>query len=227
MSDNFSLYATTSSLHEGGGRSPVILIRPIVPLLLGVILLVNFGTTTNPQELLASNQERPTLAESLPLAPLFAPEVLRWRPSIIIWAEEWGLDPNLVATIMQIESCGDPAALSGSGAIGLFQVMPYHFEDGENAYQPETNAARGLSYLHLALDTYNGDYSLAFAAYNGGISGASKDPLLWSSEMIRYVYWGANIYRDASQGKSQSPYLVEWLNSGGATLCGQAREYLG
>jgi soluble lytic murein transglycosylase-like protein len=111
--------------------------------------------------------------------------------------------------------------------MGLFQVMPYHFEDGENAYLPETNAARGLAYLQLALDTYDGDYSLAFAAYNGGISNAGKNHTLWSAEMIRYVYWGENIYRDASQGRSHSRYLEEWLSSGGASLCGQARQHLG
>ena len=39
------------------------------------------------------------------------------------------LDPDIIATIIQIESCGNPAARSTAGAQGLFQVMPFHFEE--------------------------------------------------------------------------------------------------
>lgn len=190
------------------------------------MFLMIFGNTTNPQDLLSYKQEIPALSEFGPLSPLFTPEVLHWQPSIIMWAEEWGLDPNLVATVMQIESCGDPNALSGSGAIGLFQVMPYHFDDNDNAYLPETNAARGLAYLQLALMTYDGDYSLALAAYNGGITGVARPQTLWPAETVRYQYWGENIYRDASQGMMSSPFLEEWLSSGGDNLCGRASQYL-
>jgi hypothetical protein len=226
MSDNYAISPKASSLLQGGGRSSGILTPPLVPLLAGVLLLVIFGNTTNPQDLLVPKQENPTPPENGVLSQLFTPEVLHWQPSIILWAQEFGLDPNLVATVMQIESCGDPKALSGSGAMGLFQVMPYHFEVGENTYLPDTNAARGLAYLQLAWNTYKGDYSLAFAAYNGGISNAAKSQNLWSAEMNRYVYWGENIYQDASQGKTHSLYLEEWLGSGGERLCGQAHQRL-
>jgi len=226
MSDNYTISQKASSLLSGGGRSSGILITPLVPLLTGVLLLVIFGNTTNPQDLLVSKQGNPALSENGGLSQLFTPEVLHWQPKIILWAQEFGLDPNLVATVMQIESCGDPSALSHSGAMGLFQVMPYHFEAGENPYLPDTNAVRGLAYLQLALDTYDGDYSLSLAAYNGGISNAAKNQNLWSAEMNRYVYWGENIYQDASQGKSHSLYLDEWLGSGGARLCGLARQHL-
>ena len=60
------------------------------------------------------------------IASFFTPEIQYWESNILAWAEEKGLDPNLVATVMQIESCGDPLAESPAGAIGLFQVMPYH-----------------------------------------------------------------------------------------------------
>ena len=55
------------------------------------------------------------------LARLFTPEVLYWEDKILKWSEKYGLDPNLVATVMQIESCGDPQARSGAGAMGLFR----------------------------------------------------------------------------------------------------------
>lgn len=156
------------------------------------------------------------------IAAFFAPEVLYWESRIISWSEEWDLDPNLVATVMQIESCGDPKAVSSAGAQGLFQVMPYHFYDNEDPYKPKVNARRGLGYLKRALDAHDGDLELALAGYNGGITGSKRPQSDWSSEMVRYVYWGAGIYSDAQQGKTASERLEEWLASGGAGLCRQA-----
>ena len=140
----------------------------------------------------------------------------------MLWASQTGLDPNLIATVMQIESCGDPRATSGAGAMGLFQVMPYHFESGENPYLPDTNALRGLGYLKQSLGSANGDARLAFAGYNGGISVIAKAESSWAAETVRYVYWGSGIYANALQGATRSDRLDEWLGHGGASLCAQA-----
>jgi len=155
------------------------------------------------------------------LVGLFTPEVLFWEENILLWSEQYGLDPNLVATVMQIESCGDPQARSGAGAMGLFQVMPYHFAVGENAYQPATNARRGLGYLQQALKK-GGSIRMAFAGYNGGINGAQQGDAYWPAETQRYVYWGVGIYKAAQAGDTHSSRLDEWLASGGASLCRQA-----
>ena len=34
--------------------------------------------------------------------------------------------------------------------MGLFQVMPYHFQEGEDPFSPDINAKRGLIYLRTA-----------------------------------------------------------------------------
>ncbi len=78
----------------------------------------------------------PVLSSSEQLSPLFTPQVLRWSDRILGWASDHDLDPNLVATVMQIESCGHPGVASSAGAIGLFQVMPFHFEAGEDSSNP-------------------------------------------------------------------------------------------
>ncbi len=161
------------------------------------------------------------------LAPLFTPEVQYWKKDILRWARQWDMDPNLVATVMQIESCGNPQATSRAGAMGLFQVMPFHFKSGENPYDPDINALRGMGYLRRALDAFGQEARLALAGYNGGIGGASRPESLWAAETVRYVYWGAGIYADARAGKKQSARLQEWLNAGGASLCAQARNVLG
>jgi len=157
------------------------------------------------------------------LAPLFTPEVQRWSDRIRAWARAYGLDPNLVATVMQIESCGDPQARSRSGALGLFQVMPFHFGIGEDPLDPETNARAGLAYLAEALRKAEGDVAHALAGYNGGHSVIGR-PGRWSAETRRYVYWGLGIYEDARRGRAQSARLQEWLEAGGRSLCQQAAQ---
>jgi soluble lytic murein transglycosylase-like protein len=152
------------------------------------------------------------------ISPLFSPEVLAWQEKILFWSEKYKLDPNLVATVMQIESCGYSRAESSAGAMGLFQVMPYHFKEGEDSYQPDTNARRGLNYLRQALES-GGNVRLALAGYNGGIYGAQNPEENWPDETRRYVYWGLRIYKDAQEGKEHSPRLQEWLESGGYSLC--------
>ena len=159
-----------------------------------------------------------TAAGSGGIAPLFMPEVQAWEEQILIWSKKYGLDPNLIATVMQIESCGYIQARSPAGAMGLFQVMPYHFLDGENPYHPATNAKRGLGYLRRSLDAGK-DPRLALAGYNGGITGAQNPPQNWPEETHRYVYWGMGIYQDAQNGLARSPRLEEWLARGGAALC--------
>jgi soluble lytic murein transglycosylase-like protein len=156
------------------------------------------------------------------VAPLFTPQVLAWQAEIARWAKEAGLDPNLVATVMQIESCGDPQAVSPSGARGLFQVMPYHFSGGEDMFDPETNALRGLAYLAESLYLSEGDIRRALAGYNGGHGVIGMDPSRWPSETRRYAYWGEGIFADAAGGRTESTRLEEWLAAGGWTLCVRA-----
>lgn len=157
------------------------------------------------------------------ISPIFTSEVQFWEEEILDWSEIYQLDPNLVATVMQIESCGFILAESGAGARGLFQVMPYHFLEGENPFQPDTNAKRGLQYLRQAKEA-GGNSRLALAGYNGGITGASLPEEEWPDEMTRYVYWGLKIFKDARNGIEHSARLQEWLNAGGASLCNKARE---
>ena len=163
--------------------------------------------------------------DALPL--MFTPEVRYWEADILKWASERGIDPLLAATVMQIESCGYSDALSRAGAMGLFQVMPYHFQAGEDGFDPATNALRGLAYLSQALNAHQGEVRLALAGYNAGIAGSSQLEAFWPAETKRYVYWGTGIYADALEGLETSARLQEWLDVGGRSLCDQASQALG
>jgi hypothetical protein len=176
----------------------------------------------------AAGSPRPGAPDnSARIARLFTPSVHAWDADIVRWSEGYGLDPNLVATVMQIESCGNPHAVSRSGAQGLFQVMPFHFSDGEDMQAPEVNARRGLTYLAESLLLSGGKVGLALAGYNGGHGVIRWDPAQWPAETMRYAYWGEGIYADAAAGRASSPRLEEWLAAGGAWLCEKASMEMG
>ncbi|MDL1901047.1 lytic transglycosylase domain-containing protein [Anaerolineae bacterium CFX9] len=158
------------------------------------------------------------------IAPLFTPEVDYWGHDIVRWANAYSLDPNLLATVMQIESCGHADVSSSAGAQGLFQVMPFHFSTGEVMTDPETNARRGASFLAQCLEMADGSANHAMACYNGGPSVLRRDFSTWPRETQRYFVWGATIYADAQQNRAQSDSLQNWLNAGGANLCQRAAQ---
>jgi hypothetical protein len=198
------------------------LIPPLIVLCFGLFLALATGglkmPEDQPQVFAASGDGS--------LAPLFTPEIQFWSVDIVRWAAAHGIDPNLAATVMQIESCGNPDARSSAGASGLFQVMPFHFYMTENAYDPDTNALRGMGYLAKSLERSGGDARLALAGYNGGIGVIGRSEATWAAETVRYAYWGSGIYADAVQNASESSRLNEWLAAGGASLCRKARERL-
>lgn len=170
-----------------------------------------------------SRRERPEPS----MSPIFTPSVQYWEREILAWADENGVDPNAVATLMQIESCGDPEAESWVGAAGLFQVMPFHFESEEDRFDPNTNAKRGLAYFAGSLEQSNGHAGLAMAGYNGGYGVIASPYENWPEETQRYYRWGSGIYREASAGWESSPTLAAWLAAGGHSLCESAEAELG
>ena len=221
--DNFSdaLYS-----HQQIGCLPVLLVVfGVAALMIFVLGKVRISAPDNLEAAIAMNSSGGLGSGSI--AQLFTPEVQYWSKNIIEWSDQTGIDANLIATVMQIESCGDPFAKSSAGAMGLFQVMPFHFENGEDPYKPGTNARVGLGYLEQALAARDGVIRLGFAGYNGGITGAKRPESQWPDETKRYVYWGSGIYEDAANMKANSDRLNEWLGRGGVSLCKQAAQRLG
>jgi len=203
----------------GGLPAPLWLARAVPLLLAAAALAAALPIAT---VLIRRIDSTPALGEApnqSSLPALYTPEVQRWSSEIEAWSAQYDLPAPLVATVMQIESCGDPRARSGAGALGLFQVMPFHFGADEAALDPDTNARRGLGYLARSLELAGGRVDLALAGYNGGHSRISQAAELWPDETRRYVAWGSAIYADAASGHSVSPALEAWLNAGGVRLC--------
>jgi hypothetical protein len=214
----------------GGGCLSRYLLPPLAVICVGAVFMCFALGSTNQSasgEMPGLESEIQTTNLLLPLSSVFTPEVQYWAGRIQEWASAEDLDPNLVATVMQIESCGDPRAFSRAGAMGLFQVMPYHFINNDDPYAPDTNALRGLDYLRRSLETAHGNARLALAGYNGGISMINRPESDWAAQTQRYAYWGSGIYAEANSGRGESPRLQEWLTANGISLCKQAHERLG
>jgi soluble lytic murein transglycosylase-like protein len=90
-------------------------------------------------------------------------------------ADEEGLDASLIKAVALVESGFNPRAVSRAGARGLMQLMPatarqYGVKDPHDPYQ---SLRAGAQHLRKLLVEFEGDISLALAAYNAG-SGAVR-----------------------------------------------------
>jgi len=87
-----------------------------------------------------------------------------------------GVDPSLVRAIVKVESDFNPYALSRKGAMGLMQLMPQTalVMNVRNTFNPYENIDGGVKYLRYLIDRYEGNLSLALAAYNSGETAVKK-----------------------------------------------------
>ncbi|MBF0282977.1 MAG: lytic transglycosylase domain-containing protein [Magnetococcales bacterium] len=128
-------------------------------------------------------------AEAGALDPREAGEEVPYADLIRRAARETGLEPALIAAVIQTESSFNPKAVSPVGAQGLMQLMPATAKElgVKDPFDPEQNILGGSRYLKKLLDRYHGDRSQALAAYNWGMGNVERRPDAMPGETRRYV----------------------------------------
>ena len=80
------------------------------------------------------------------------------------------VSPDLVRSVIAVESEFDQWAVSSKGARGLMQLMPATARrlGVSDSFDARQNIFGGTQYLRILLDQFGGDVALALAAYNAG-----------------------------------------------------------
>ena len=119
-----------------------------------------------PEEVFAPIPQTPATVPAAALATGQSP----YHELIAGAASRYGVDAELITSVMEVESHFDPKAISSKNARGLMQLLPETAArlGVTNILDPQQNIDAGTRYLKELLQLYNNDLTLALAAYNAG-----------------------------------------------------------
>jgi hypothetical protein len=136
------------------------------------IPLEDVPATVSPLPGAAPAAEPPGAVPSAPPARMPAPPAA--APDIDTLVNEaaarYGLEADLLAAVIAVESGYRPQAISPKGAQGLMQLMPGTARElaVSDAFDPAQNIDAGARHLKRLIDQNGGTYWRALAAYNAG-----------------------------------------------------------
>ncbi|MDU6110776.1 MAG: membrane-bound lytic murein transglycosylase EmtA [Klebsiella pneumoniae] len=121
--------------------------------------------------------------------PPWNPEVpvkraMQWMPISEKAGAAWGVDPQLITAIIAIESGGNPAVVSKSGAVGLMQLK-----------NPERNISMGAAYLSIL--------------ENGPLAGIKDPQVMRYAVVVSYANGAGALLRTFSSNRQDA---IEEIN---------------
>jgi hypothetical protein len=169
------------------------------------------------------------------------PNVEKWRVDIEKNATVAGIDPRIVATVIQIESGGDPYAMGKDYDTGLMQIVSqesgYSWAQNRptqtDLFDPAANVAFGTTMLAALISKNGGDVRKALAEYNSGspdVNGEKAARYLAAYDKAWQSLWGdaaaaapTGDYFARMEGAMGDPLRWEYKNGTQASLFQQAR----
>lgn len=111
--------------------------------------------------------------KELILSPVWQPIIQQWAEEINVISDLYGLDPDLIAAVINAESNGVPDLVSRAGAVGLMGVLPagpgMEWRPSPEALKdPVVNLNWGGAILSDIIQQAGGDIAAALSAYSGG-----------------------------------------------------------
>ncbi len=125
----------------------------------------------------------PTIARAQ-TSPLFAERCVER------YSAHYGVPPELIAALIDVESRWDPNAVSSKGALGLMQLMPATARrfGAFRPFDPEQNIAAGTRYVTTLMWEFHGDLRLVTAAYYAGDHWIGRKQLNYRNpDVVAYV----------------------------------------
>src|SRR5437867_9450737 len=113
---------------------------------------------------------------SSPGEPVATQTLAPYRDLIRAAAARHGLAPELVESVIRVESNFEARAVSPKGARGLMQLMPATAAKlgVRNVFDVRQNIEGGVRHLRHLVDRYGGNLALALAAYNAGVEAVRR-----------------------------------------------------
>lgn len=144
-------------------------------------------------------------------------------------ADKYNVPVTLLKAIGKVESNFRPDAVSAAGACGVMQLMPGTAAGlgVTDSFDPEQNIMGGAKYISQMLNMYDGDVTLALAAYNAGCGNVNKyggvPPFKETQAYVQKVTEAMGGDLTMPGGSSARPTVVK-LSAEGGSSTGSARD---
>lgn len=157
-----------------------------------------------------------------PATPEWQP-VNQWDQMVAQAAAKYGVPPNLVKSIIRLESNGNPSAQHpASGATGLMQIMPEIWNNGnsQQLLDPAYNIDMGTMILKSNYDQH-GSWEMAAKAYLGLVgadANGTTSSMYWDTVSKYWKELDGTMAAPGTSGGGVMPISAVWGNAPGVSI---------